>query len=116
MKRFSYFGALVCVMGFQGVVPGFATEQEMSDTVPQIRQPSIAQSSTSVTSAPHFKNVEGTLKEIQGNFYVVEGEATQQPIRVEIRQDTAFPNGQKKLGEVIQALVLSINGHALIVR
>jgi hypothetical protein len=116
MKRLSYFVVLVWVIGFQGVAPGFATEQEVSDAVPQIRQAIIAQSSTSVTPAPHFKNVEGTLKEIQGNVYVVEGQATQQPIRVEIWQDTAFPNGQKKPGQFIHALVFSNNGHALIVR
>jgi len=116
MKRFSYFYVLILVVGFQGVTPGFAMEQEVSGAVPQIKQDITAQSSTSVTPSTQFINVEGTLKEIQGNVYVVEGELTQQPIRVEIGRDTAFPNGQKKPGQVIHALVFSSNGHALIVR
>ncbi len=49
-------------------------------------------------------------------MYVVEVESTQQSIRVKIGRDTAFPNGQKKIGQVIHALVFSSNGHALIVR
>lgn len=116
MKRLSYFGVLVWVIGFQGVTPGFAMEEEASGAVSQIKQDIKTQSSTSVTPAAHFKNVEGTLKEIQGNVYVIEGDSTQQPIRVEIGRDTAFPNGQKKPGQVIHALVFSSNGHALIVR
>ncbi|MEC4681864.1 MAG: hypothetical protein VST67_14370 [Nitrospirota bacterium] len=35
---------------------------------------------------------------------------------VEIGGDTAFPNEQKELGQVVQAVVLSNNGHALIIR
>lgn len=116
MKRFNYFCALVWVVGFQGVTPAFAMEQEPSEAMPQNRQDIAAQSSTPVTPAPQFINVEGTLKEIQGNVYVVEGESAQQTIRVEIGQDTAFPNGKKKLGQVIQALVFSRNGRALIIR
>ncbi len=71
-----------------------------------------------LTKAPisRFKNVEGTLKEIQGNVYVLEENAEGQSIRVEISQDTAFPNGQKEPGQVIQALVTSADQHALIIR
>jgi hypothetical protein len=116
MKRLSDVCILIWIMGCQVAIPSLAMEQEVSDTVPEIRQDIIAQSSTSVTPAPHFKNVKGTLKEIQGNVYVVEGESTQKLMRLEIGQDTAFPNGPKKLGQVIQALVFSNNGHALIVR
>ena len=116
MRRFSFVCVLVWIMGCQGATPSLATEQDVPDAVPQIRQNSTAQSSTVVTPAPQFRNVEGTLKEIQGNVYVVEGESTQQPIRVEIGRDTAFPNGQKEPGQVIHALVFSSNGHALIIR
>ncbi len=116
MKRFSYMCVLVGIMGFQGVTPGFSMEKEVADAVPQSRQDITMQYSASVTPAPQFTNVEGTLKEIQGNVYVVEVESTQQSIQVKIGRDTAFPNGQKKIGQVIHALVFSNNGHALIVR
>jgi len=116
MKRFRYICVLVGIMGCQGVTPGLAKELEVTDAVPQIRQDVTAQSSTAVNPVPQFRNVEGTLKEIQGNVYVVEGESIDQPIRVEIGRDTAFPNGQKEPGQVIQALVFSNNGHALIIR
>ena len=116
MKRFGYICVLVWILGCQGVTPSFAKEQEVPDAVPQSRQDITAQSSTAMTPAPQFRNVEGTLKEIQGNVYVVEGESIDQPIRVEIGRDTAFPNGQKEPGQVIQALVFSNNGHALIIR
>lgn len=116
MKRLSYFGVLIWVIGFQGVTPGFTMEQEVANAVPQIRQDIIAQSSTSANPAARFKNVKGTLKDIQGNVYVIEGESPQQTIRMEIGQDTAFPNGQKTVGQVIHALVFANNGYALIVR
>ena len=76
------------------------------------------QSERNLTKAPisRFKNVEGTLKEIQGNVYVLEENADGQSVRVEISQDTAFPNGQKEPGQDVQALVSSVNQHALIIR
>jgi hypothetical protein len=68
-----------------------------------------------VGTSTRFQNIEGTLKEIQGDVYVVVGEATQEPMRVEIGRDTAFPNGQKEPGQMLQALISS-DGHALIIR
>ena len=116
MKRLIFICVLVWFMGFLGMTPGFALESEVPESVSKISQGNTAQSPISATPTAQFKNVEGTLKEIQGNVYVVEGESTQQQIRVEIGRDTAFPNGQKKLGQVIHALVFSSNDHALIVR
>jgi len=52
------------------------------EAVPQIREAITAPSSTAGTPAPQFRNVEGTLKEVQGNVYVIAGEATEQSIRV----------------------------------
>ena len=72
--------------------------------------------SQSATPTSRFLNIEGTLKEIQGNIYVLEGASANQLTRVEIGKDTAFPNGQKEPGQMVQALVSSNDGHALIIR
>ena len=132
MKQFSYFCAWALILGCQGVTPSFAGDSEVGSALLQSRkgvQTQSAESSLlqsrkgvqtqsagSVQSTNKFQNVEGTLKEIQGNVYVVEGEATQQPIRVEIGRDTAFPNGQKEPGQMLQALISTSDGHALIIR
>jgi hypothetical protein len=70
----------------------------------------------SPSSNSQYMNVEGTLKEIQGNLYVLEGPSNEQAIRVQVGKDTAFPNGPKELGQTVQALVSAQNGHALIIR
>jgi hypothetical protein len=116
MKQFSYLCAWALILGCQWVTPGFAGDSEMGSAPLQTKKGVQAQSAESVPSSTQFQNIEGTLKEIQGNVYVVEGEATQQPIRVEIGRDTAFPNGQKEPGQLLQALISTSDGHALIIR
>jgi hypothetical protein len=116
MKQFSYLCAWVLILGCQGVTPGFAGDSEIGSAPLHSKNGVHAQSTESGRSSSQFQNVEGTLKEIQGNVYVVEGEATQKPIRVEIGRDTAFPNGQKEPGQMLQALISTSDGHALIVR
>ena len=64
------------------MIPSLAKEPEVPEVVPQIREALTAPSSTAVTPSPQFRNVEGALKEIQGNVYVIGGEATEQSIRV----------------------------------
>ena len=116
MKQFSYLCAWALILGCQGVTPGFAEDSEIGSAPLQTKKGVQAQSAKSVGSSTQFQNVEGTLKEIQGNVYVVEGGATKQPIRVEIGRDTAFPNGQKEPGQMLQALISTSDGHALIIR
>jgi len=116
MKQFSYLCAWALILGCQGVTPGFAGDSEIGSAPLQTKKGVQAQSAKSIRSSTQFQNVEGTLKEIQGNVYVVEGKATQQPIRVEIGRDTAFPNGQKEPGQMLQALISTSDGHALIIR
>jgi len=116
MKRFSYLCIWALILGCQGVAPSFAGDSETSSTVLQKTQGIQSQSVGSVGASTQFQNVEGTLKEIQGNVYVVEGKTTHQPIRVQIGQDTAFPNGQKEPGQRLQALIATGDGHALIIR
>ena len=116
MKQFSYLCAWVLILGCQGVMPSWAGDSEVNSAVLQ-KIPGIqAQSAGSVGASTQFQNIEGTLKEIQGNIYVVEREKTHQPIRVEIGRDTAFPNGQKEPGQMLQALISISDGHALIIR
>ncbi len=116
MKQFSYLCAWALILSCQGVALSFAGDSELGSAL-LLSQKGIQSQSSEVGGTPSkFKNVEGTLKEIQGNVYVVEGKATQQPIRVEIGRDTAFPNGQKEPGQLLQALISTTNGHALIIR
>ena len=105
------------------MTPTFAGDPEIGSAllqsrkgVQKINKDVRSQSAASQRSATQFQNVEGTLKEIQGNVYVVEGAAAQEPIRVEIGRDTAFPNGQKEPGQMLQALISTSDGHALIIR
>jgi hypothetical protein len=116
MKQFTYICAWALILGWQGVTPSFAGDSEIGSALLQSNKGVQTQSAGSVRSSTKFQNVEGTLKEIQGNVYVVEGKATQQPIRVEIGRDTAFPNGQKEPGQMLQALISTSDGHALIIR
>ena len=113
MKQFIYLCAWVVILGCQGVAPSFAEEANLGGALLQSNKGIQAQSGQSSTQ---FQNVEGTLKEIQGNVYVVEGEATKEPIRIEIGKDTAFPNGQKDPGQMLQALISTSDRHALIIR
>ncbi len=113
MKQFIYLCACVVIIGCQGVAPSLAGEASLGGALIQSNKGIQAQSGQSPTQ---FQNVEGTLKEIQGNVYVVEGEATKEPIRVEVGKDTAFPNGQKEPGQMLQALISTSDGHALIIR
>jgi hypothetical protein len=116
MKQFSYFCVWALILGCQGVTAGFAGDSEIGSALLENNKSVESPSSQSVRSSTQFQNVEGTLKEIQGNVYVVNGKATQQPIRVEIGRDTAFPNGQKEPGQMLRALISTSDGHALIIR
>jgi len=116
MKLLSYLCAWVLILGYQGVMLSFAGELERNSALLLSQQGVQAQSAEMERAATQFQNVEGMLKEIQGNIYVVEREATHQPIRVEIGKDTAFPNGQKEPGQMLQALISTSDGHALIIR
>jgi hypothetical protein len=116
MKQFSYVCAWALVLGCQGIVPSFAGEGEGGNALLLSQKGIQASSTTKGEGATQFQNVEGTLKEIQGNVYVVEGAAAQGPIRVEIARDTAFPNGEKEPGQLLQALISTSDGHALIIR
>ena len=115
MKYVSYLCTWALIFGCLGVSAGFAGNSEMNSPVAPNTQSVQAQSKTPEAGTAKFQNVEGTLKEIQGNVYVVEGE-THQSIRVEIGQDTAFPNGHKEPGQLLQALISTSDGHALIIR
>ncbi|MDH5427672.1 MAG: hypothetical protein OEZ57_08325 [Nitrospirota bacterium] len=116
MKSFSYICAWALVLGCQGVTPSLAGESEGSGALLLSQKGIQASSATNGIAPTQFQNVEGTLKEIQGNVYVVEGAAAQEPIRVEIGRDTAFPNGEKEPGQMLQALISTSDGHALIIR
>ena len=114
MKQLYYFFAFGLILGFQSVTPVFAAD---SNSALHLSNKGVqAKSAASQRTATKFQNVEGTLKEIQGNVYVVEGDAAQESIRVEIGRDTAFPNGQKEPGQMLQALISTSDGHALIIR
>ncbi len=116
MKQFSYLCAWALVLGCQGVAPSFAGDSQEGSPVLLSQKGIQTQSTQSGEATTKFQNIEGTLKEIQGNVYVVEAAATHQPIRVEVGRDTAFPNGQKEPGQMLQALIATSDGHALIIR
>lgn len=113
MELFKSMGVVIVMMGCQGVATGFATEAETPAQQPEVR----AQiHSASPTPTSRYMNVEGRLKEIQGDVYIIEGTSGDQPIRLQVGKDTAFPNGQKEPGQPVQALVSAQDGHALIIR
>ena len=116
MKQFSYLCALALILGCQGVTLSFAGDSATGSAFLQSNKGLHTQSAKSVRSSTTFQNVQGTLKEIQGNVYVVERAATQQPIRLEVGRDTAFPNGQTEPGQMLHALISTSDGHALIIR
>lgn len=113
MEPFKPIGVLILVVGCQGVTPGFALESQQPGQQPEVRMELHA---TSPTPASRYVNVEGNLKEIQGDMYIIEGASAAQPVRVQVGKDTAFPNGQKEPGQPVQALVSAQDGHALIIR
>ena len=116
MKQFIYFCAWALILGFQGITSSLAGTSDMSGPL-SLKTPAVdAQGASSERAVTKFQNVEGTLKEIQGNVYVVEGDETHQSIRVEVGRDTAFPNGKKEPGQLLQALISTSDGHALIIR
>ena len=106
-------GVLILVVGCQGVATGFAMEGKPPAQQPEVRK---ELHTASPTSTSQFMNVEGKLKEIQGDMYILEGSSADQPILVHVGKDTAFPNGQKEPGQSVQALVSAQDGHALIIR
>ena len=116
MKQFIYLCAWALILGLQGVTPSIAGNSDMSGPFALNAAEVKAQGKSAEGAAAKFQNVEGTLKEIQGNVYVVEGEKAQQSIRVEVGRDTAFPNGKKEPGQLLQALISTSDGHALIIR
>ena len=116
MKQFIYVCTCVVILGCLGITASFAGESRISNALVGSNKGVQAQSSKSRVNSMQFQNVAGMLKEIQGNVYIVQGEATEDPIRVEIGKDTAFPNGQKEPGQMLHALISTNDGHALIIR
>ena len=110
MNRYIVFILVVMVFSLSFLSVGLAIEHEVMVAKPMVGKEPVT------TAASRFKNIEGTLKEIQGNVYVLEENAEGESIRVEVGKDTAFPNGQKKPGQLIQVLITSVNQHALIIR
>lgn len=114
MKPLTKLCILMLVMGcFQGVLQGLAMEGEQMSQAPQVRQ---ELQTNSPTSTARYVNVEGTLQAIQGDLFIIEGASAEQPIKIQVGKDTAFPNGQKELGQPVNALVSAQDGHALIIR
>ena len=113
MKRFGFICVGALLLTGLGMISGWAMDQKGTGPVPEVRQ---AMETKSATPTSRFLNVKGTLREIQGNVYVLEGASDHQLTRVEIGKDTAFPNGQKEPGQVVHALISSNDGHALIIR
>ena len=114
MKPLTKLCILMLVMCcFQGVLPGLAMDGEQMAQTPQVRQ---ELQTNSPTSTARYVNVEGTLQAIQGDLFIIEGASAEQPIKIQVGKDTAFPNGQKELGQPVSALVSAPDGHALIIR
>lgn len=114
MRPLTKFCILILVMGgFQGVLSGLAMDGGQMPQAPEVRQ-EIQANSPSSTS--RYVNVEGTLQAIQGDLFIIEGASAEQPIKIQVGKDTAFPNGQKQLGQPVNALVSAQDGHALIIR
>jgi hypothetical protein len=113
MEPFKPIGVLIFLVGCLGVTTGFAMEGETPAQQTQVRKEI---HTSSPTPSSLYRNVEGKLKEIQGDMYILEESSADQPIRVQIGKDTAFPNGHKEPGQPVQALVSGQDGHALIIR
>ena len=112
MKAINWAGMMVCMMGCLGVA--FVGAEEVTSGQTQAGGQG-AQKQEKVHRAQYL-NIEGTLKAIQGDMYVLEGASTDKPVRVHVGGDTAFPNGYKEPGQLVQALVIASTGHALIIR
>ena len=113
MKRFKPVGIMILGLGCVGGTTGFAMEGLSSAPQTNVTK-ELHTTSPSPTSL--YMNVEGKLKEIQGDLFILEGSEADQPIQVRVGKDTAFPNGQKEPGQSVQALVSTQDGHALIIR
>jgi hypothetical protein len=120
MKWFKPSGVLIVAAGCLVSTVGFAMAEELpvqqSAEVRSAEVPKDIHTNSPASSASLYKNVEGTLKDIQGDVYVLEGGAPDQSIQIHVGKDTAFPNGKKKPGQLVQALVSAKDGHALIIR
>jgi len=114
MRYFSRIAGFILMLGLSNNIPAFALEKEILPGQQEINKGLHAASPSHSSSI--YMNVEGKLKEIQGDIYILEGSKDDQPIRIQVAKDTAFPNGHKKPGEAIQALVSAQDGHALIIR
>jgi hypothetical protein len=113
MQRLKAVVVLIFMLCCVGVTPGFAMKGVPSPQQSEVQKELHA---TSPTPATLYMNVEGKLKEIQGDLFILEVSQKDQPIQVRVGKDTAFPNGQKVLGQPVQALVSTQDGHALIIR
>ena len=58
-----------------------------------------------------FQTVDGTLLEIDGEFYVVE-DFTGKQLRLHVGRDTVLLNGQKKPGDILRVEITK-SGHAI---
>lgn len=115
MKWFQPSGVLMVAAGCLVSTGGFAIEKDLPDQQSaEVRKD--VQTNPPASAASLYNNVEGTLKDIQGDVYVLEGGAPDQSIQIHVGKDTAFPNGKKKPGQLVQALVSAKDGHALIIR
>lgn len=113
MKTLTKFTVLIFVMGCQGGVPGFAMEGEPLAQAPEVQQELQTNSPTTTT---RYMNIEGKLQAIQGDMFIIEGASAEQQVKIQVGKDTAFPNGQKEIGQPINALVSAQDGHALIIQ
>ncbi|MBA3613226.1 MAG: hypothetical protein ABIU05_07595 [Nitrospirales bacterium] len=113
MKSLTKFSVLLFVMSCQGVVPGFAMEEEPLGQTPEVRQ---ELQTNSPTTTSRYMNVEGKLQAIQGDMFIIEGASAEQQVKIQVGKDTAFPNGQKEIGQPVNALVSAQDGHALIIQ
>ncbi|MDT3778346.1 hypothetical protein PJI16_12330 [Nitrospira sp. MA-1] len=113
MKSLTKFSVLLFVMGCQGVVPVFAMEGEPMAQTPEVRQ---ELQTNSPTTTARYRNVEGKLQAIQGDMFIIEGASAEQQVKIQVGKDTAFPNGQKEVGQAVNALVSAQDGHALIIQ
>ncbi len=113
MKTFSRMGIMVVIMGCQGVTTALSGAGENGGE--HLRGSQAIQAQPEAFKSQYL-NIEGRLKEINGDMYVLEGAGSNETVRVHVGGDTAFPNGQKEPGQDVQALVVSKTGHALIIR
>jgi len=113
MKAISRLAIVVLALGCQGVAPAVSgTGESLNTQQPggqSVQRPETVQRS-------QYLNIEGTLKEINGDMYILEATSLDKTVQVHVGGDTAFPNGQKEPGQSVQALVVASTRHALIIR